>query len=110
MFHSTLSGFTLLKQKVISNSCIDMKNYAITISKDKEEHHFEVGEYAHYEDNKCKFRVFENGVYVASFTPDDHGFLHICQNPAHINEAILYMLADQIEAHHPHGIKYNIKN
>lgn len=89
---------------------MSMENYVITISKDKEIHHFEVGEYVHYEENKCKFRVFEDGVYVASFTPDDHDFLHICQNPGQIDEAILHMLADQIEAHHPYEIKDNDKN
>lgn len=84
---------------------MDMENYAITISKDKKIHHFEIGEYLHYEENKCKFRVFENGVYVASFMPDDHNFLHICQNPGKVDEEILHLLADQIEAHHPLEIK-----
>ena len=86
-----------------------MENYAITISKNKEIHHFEVGEYVHLDDDKCKFRVFQDGHYVASFTPDDHDFLHICQNPGGINEAILHLLADQIEAHHPQGINDNVR-
>jgi hypothetical protein len=86
-----------------------MENYAITISKDKQVHHFEVGEYAHYDEDKCKFRVFENGAYVASFTPDDHDFLYICQNPGNIEEEVLYLLADKIEAHHPQGINDNIR-
>ena len=38
-----------------------MENCPITISLDKEVHHFEVGEYAHHGDDKCKFRVYENG-------------------------------------------------
>jgi hypothetical protein len=78
-----------------------MENYPITISTDKEVHHFEVGEYAHHEDDKCKFRVFENGAFVASFEPDAQDFLHICQNPAGLDEELLYLLADEIEAHHP---------
>lgn len=86
-----------------------MENYAITISKDKEVHHFEVGEYAHQEDTKCKFRVFENGVYVASFEPDAHDFLHICQNPGQLDEEVLHLLADEIELHHPHGINDNVR-
>ncbi len=85
-----------------------MENYPITISKDKELHHFEVGEYAHHDDEKCKFRVFENGVYVASFEPDDQQILHICQNPGKVEEEILHLLADQIEIHHPHGTVNNI--
>ncbi|WP_419700963.1 hypothetical protein [Mucilaginibacter sp. NFX135] len=86
-----------------------MENYPITISTNKKVHHFEVGEYVHYHDEKCKFRVFENGVYVASFEPDDHQFLHICQNPGRVDEHVLHLLADQIEAHHPHGINDNIR-
>jgi len=86
-----------------------MENYPITISKDKEVHHFEVGEYVHHVEDKCKYRVFENGRYVASFSPDDHDFLHICQNPGNVDEEILLMLADQIESHHPQGINDNIR-
>ena len=86
-----------------------MDNYPITISKDKEIHHFEVGEYVHHIEDQCKYRVFENGAYVASFTPDDNDFLHICQNPGGVNEEILHLLADQIEAHHPQGINDNIR-
>jgi len=87
-----------------------MDNYPITISLDKEVHHFEVGEYADQEDDKCKFKVYENGVYVASFTPDNHDFLQICQNPGEVAQEILHLLADKIEAHHSHGINNNIKN
>jgi hypothetical protein len=79
-----------------------MENYPIMVSKDKEVHHFEVGEYAHQEDDKCKFRIFENGAFVASFEPDAQDYLHICQNPAGLDEELLYLLADQIEVHHPH--------
>jgi hypothetical protein len=86
-----------------------MENYPITISLDKEVHHFEVGEYVHHDGERCKFRVFEDGEFVASFQPDEQDFLHICQNPAGINEEILHLLADKIEAHHPHGINDNIR-
>jgi hypothetical protein len=79
-----------------------MNNYPITISKDKQVHHFEVGEYLHHDNTSCKFRVFEKGRFVASFEPDAHQYLHICQNPGKVDEAILYLLADRIEAHHPH--------
>ena len=78
-----------------------MENYPITISTIKEVHHFEVGEYPHHNEQGCKFRVFENGVYVASFEPDAHEVLHLCQNPGGIDEHILYLLADEIEGHHP---------
>ncbi|WP_091154357.1 hypothetical protein [Mucilaginibacter pineti] len=86
-----------------------MENYAITISKDEEVRHFEIGEYMHHVEDKCKYRVYENGAYVASFTPDDHDFLQICQNPGQVDEEILHLLADKIETHHPHGINDNIR-
>jgi hypothetical protein len=86
-----------------------MENYPISITADKKVHHFEVGEYPHHNDDRCKFRVFEDGLYVASFEPDAQDFLQICQNPGRIDEEILHLLADQIEAHHPHGINDNIK-
>jgi hypothetical protein len=41
-----------------------MENYPVTISKDKAIHHFEVGEYPHHSDEYCKYKIFENGVYV----------------------------------------------
>lgn len=86
-----------------------MENYPITISVDKTVHHFEVGEYPHHEDDRCKYKVYENGQYVASFEPDAQEFLHICQNPGGVDEEILHLLADQIEAHHPQGFNDNIR-
>ncbi|MBB5394770.1 MULTISPECIES: hypothetical protein [unclassified Mucilaginibacter] len=79
-----------------------MENYPITISKDKQIHHFEVGEYLHHDEMSCKFKIFEAGKFVASFEPDAQQCLHICQNPGNLDEEILHLLADQIEAHHPH--------
>ena len=86
-----------------------MENYPVTISKDSEVHHFEVGEYPHHSEESCKYKIFENGVYVASFEPDAQDFLHICQNPGKVDEEILYLLADKIEGHHPQGINDNIR-
>lgn len=79
-----------------------MENFTITISKDKEVHCFQVGEYPHHDDQRCKYRVFENGEFVASFEPDAHQYLHICQNASGLAEELLYELADQIEAIIPH--------
>jgi len=86
-----------------------MENYPITVNLDQTVHHFEVGEYLHHDGERCKFKVLENGVWVASFTPDNSDFLQICQNPGGLDEELLHMLADKIEAHHPHGTNNNIK-
>lgn len=85
-----------------------MENYTITISKDKEVHHFEVAEYPHHEDGRCKYRVFEEGTFVASFEPDAGHILHICKSSVGLDEEILHLLADQIEAYHPHNIDSHI--
>lgn len=75
-----------------------MENYPIKISLDKQIHHFQVGEFAHHDETRCRYRVYENGELVASFEPDAQNFLHICQNPAGLDEELLYLLADEIEA------------
>lgn len=84
-----------------------MENYPITISLDKAVHHFEVGEFPHHDERKCRYRVYENGELVASFEPDAQNMLHICQNTAGLEEELLYLLADEIEAklQHP-GINH----
>jgi hypothetical protein len=74
-----------------------MTNLPITITKDKEVHHFEVGEYPHHDESRCRYKVFENGKLIASFEPDAQNLLHICQNTSGLDEEILYLLADQIE-------------
>jgi len=80
-----------------------MEDYTITLSYDKEVHHFKVSEYPHHDGGRCKYRVFEDGAFVASFEPDAQEFLHICQNNGNLNEELLYELADQIEAQIPHA-------
>jgi hypothetical protein len=80
-----------------------MENHPITISHDKEVHHFEVSEHPHHDGERCKFRVFEYGQFVASFEPDAQNYLHICQNAAGLDEELLFHLADLIEATIPHG-------
>jgi hypothetical protein len=79
-----------LSKIVVKETFNAMENYPITINIDKEVHCFEVGEYVHHEDEKCKSRVFKNGIYVASLEPDPQDFLHICQNPGQVEEEILW--------------------
>ncbi|MET3981193.1 hypothetical protein ABIB62_003730 [Mucilaginibacter sp. UYP25] len=80
-----------------------MESYQVTVTKDAKTYQFEIGEYPHPDDGRCKYRVFENGVFIASFEPDAQHLLQICQNPGHVNENILHLLADKIEAYHPKG-------
>jgi hypothetical protein len=65
-----------------------MVNHPITISNDKEVHHFEVAEYLDHDGENCKFCVFEGDEFVASFYPDEHLCLHICQNLTGMDELL----------------------
>ncbi|WP_407430621.1 hypothetical protein [Arcticibacter sp.] len=80
-----------------------MENFSIKVNYAEELHQFEVGEYPHYDDERCKYRVYKNGNYVASFEPDRQNYLHVCQNVAGLDEELLDLLADHIESRIPHA-------
>lgn len=80
-----------------------MENFAITLNHADEVRHFEVGEYLHHDGGQCKYRIYEDGNYVASFRPDAQNYLHICQNPAGLDEELLDQVADYIESRIPHS-------
>jgi hypothetical protein len=86
-----------------------MNNFLVAICVDKEEQRFEVGEYLHHSGETCKFKVFKDGTWVASFEPDPHEYLRVYNNPGNLKEDVLHLLADEIENHHPHQMNYNIK-
>ena len=99
------SGWKKAKTTLFPTCCLFiMENYPISISLDKEIYHFEIAEYLHHNGESCKLKVFQEGKMVASFEPDQYNYLHICQNPGKLQEELLHLLADQIEAHHLHGI------
>lgn len=86
-----------------------MENYTISISLDKQIHEFEIGEYPHHNGESCKVKIFQQGKLVASFEPDAHNYLQICQNPGNLEEELLHILADQIEGHHPQASTKDLK-
>lgn len=75
-----------------------MELFKIAVSKDEETFEFEVADYIHHEGEQCKFEIYRSGQMVAGFEPDSHQFLHICKNPGNINEEVLHLIADKIEA------------
>jgi hypothetical protein len=81
-----------------------MENYSISVSLDKQIFQFQIGEYLNADGESCKVKVFQEGKLVASFQPAEHDYLHICQNPGNLEEELLHLIADKIEAHHPLGI------
>ncbi|PRY53310.1 hypothetical protein B0I27_104320 [Arcticibacter pallidicorallinus] len=86
-----------------------MENFSIKVDYAEKIHEFEVGEYPHYDDERCKYRVYKDGTYVASFEPDRQNYLHVCQNAAGLDEELLDLLADYIESRipHPRSITFN---
>lgn len=94
---------------MLSRKQSSVENYPIVLNVDKQMHHFEIGEYLNEDGQSCKVKVFQEGKLVASFQPDDHNYLHICKNPGNIDELLLHLLADQIEAHHPQGINKDLE-
>jgi hypothetical protein len=79
-----------------------MENYKIKVTYNKKTREFEITDCPHDDNERCKYKVFENGVYVASFKPDSHYFVHPCQNKAGLDEKLLNLLAEQIEIKLPH--------
>ena len=79
-----------------------MENYTVTITHNKVVHHFEIADHPHHNEQHCKYKVFENGSYVASFEPGPQYSLHVCGNPGQLDNKLINLLAEKIEAHLPH--------
>lgn len=75
-----------------------MKNIRISIEKDTEVYRFEITDYVHHEHSRCKFEVFLNGMFVAGFEPDNHEYLRVCKNTGTVDEEVLHLIADKLEA------------
>ncbi|WP_207426593.1 hypothetical protein [Pedobacter sp. SYSU D00535] len=76
-----------------------MDKLLIPINRDDEVFEFEVVDYVHDETHRCKFEVTLGNELVASFEPDRHGHLHLCNNFGKIDKQILHLLAEKIEAY-----------
>lgn len=76
-----------------------MENFEISVTSHKQNYHFEVRDYMHHEEDQCKFEVFKDGQFIASFEPDGHLGLHICKNPGTVDEAILHLIAGKLESY-----------
>jgi hypothetical protein len=77
-----------------------MENFEISVSYKNENHHFKVKDYMHHEGDQCKFEVFRNTQFIASFEPGPHKHLHICKDNGLLPEEILNLIADRLEASH----------
>ncbi|MDB5010682.1 MAG: hypothetical protein JWQ06_1471 [Mucilaginibacter sp.] len=77
-----------------------MEKFEISVAWNNENHHFEVRDYMHHDDKKCKYEVFKEGQFVVSFEPGAHNFLHICKNTGLIKEGLLDLVAEKLESYH----------
>ncbi|MDQ7949367.1 MAG: hypothetical protein REI78_15385 [Pedobacter sp.] len=80
-----------------------MSLHPISVTLDNITYRFEVGEYPHHDEMRCKFSVYYQGKLMATFAPDRNHILHLCQNYGNMKEPILHLVADQLEALHHYG-------
>lgn len=83
-----------------------MEKYAVIISP-QIQYHFLVGQYPHHPSGGCKYKIYQDELFVASLEPDALDFLHVCQNPGELDLEILHLLAEQIELRHPRAAHLN---
>jgi hypothetical protein len=74
-----------------------MERFDIKIKQGKEELNFEVRDYLHHEDEKCKFEVFKDDILIVSFNPDPHEHLTVCKNPGNLDKQLVHLIADKLE-------------
>lgn len=77
-----------------------MEKFEISVTSNDQNYHLEVRDYMHHADGQCKFEVYKDGVFAGSFEPDGHRGLHICKNPGVVDEEVLYLVAERLEADH----------
>jgi hypothetical protein len=82
------------------NYFLTMEKFEISVTVDHENHHFEIRDYMHHEEDKCKYEIFREGQFIGSFEPDHHKILHVCQNPGVVSEKVLDLIAEQLEGYH----------
>lgn len=75
-----------------------MERFTIEITDDGALYTFDILDLVHDEGEKCKFEVYRKDEFIASFEPDSRGFLHICKNPGKVDEPVLHLIADKLEA------------
>ena len=73
-----------------------MEKFEISVTKGKENHHFEVRDYMHHDGELCKYEVFENSQFIGSFEPNGHRGLHVCVDGGVVEEELLYLIAEQL--------------
>jgi hypothetical protein len=73
-----------------------MKKFEIKVNGAEDVFYFEV--HILRQEN-CAYQVYENGVLVAVFEPDEEEYLHVCDNPGGLDEEVIYEIGLKIEAY-----------
>ena len=76
-----------------------MELFEISVSSNNQNHHFEIRDYMHHDGVQCKYEVYKNGIFVASFEPGPHKHLQLCKNAGIEQEDLLDQIADQLETY-----------
>lgn len=74
-----------------------MDKFDISIKQGKEVIGFEVKDYLHHDDEKCKFDIYQNDILVLSLKPDPHEHLTVCKNPGNLDKKLVNLIADKLE-------------
>jgi hypothetical protein len=76
-----------------------MEKLEISVNWNNENYHFEVRDYMHHDGENCKYEVFKDEQFIASFEPAEHKILHICKNTGILKEELLHLIAEQLESY-----------
>jgi hypothetical protein len=77
-----------------------MEKFEISVAIDNNNEHFEVRDYMHHEDEKCKYEIFRDGQFIGSLEPDNHKCLHVCKDAGVVPAHTLHLIAEQLEGYH----------
>lgn len=76
-----------------------MEKFEISVTQNGQHHHFEIRDYMHHKEDQCKYEVYHDGQFIASFEPGSHRILNICKNPGIVQEDLLHLIAEQLESY-----------
>ncbi|MES2808231.1 MAG: hypothetical protein V4619_06380 [Bacteroidota bacterium] len=76
-----------------------MEKFEISVAVDNQHQHFEIRDYMHHHDEKCKYEIFKDGQFIGSLEPDNHKELHICKDAGVVPVSTLHLIADQLEGY-----------
>ncbi|MFD2147430.1 hypothetical protein [Mucilaginibacter antarcticus] len=76
-----------------------MEKFEISVAVNDHNEHFEIRDYMHHDDEKCKYEIFKDGQFIGSLEPDNHKSLHICKDPGLVPANTLHLIAEQLEGY-----------